>query len=58
MIPDIVDLMVELSKEQKTGSPVRDLYAVYREVAMEVGRRLKQLAKEKKDEQSRICNRS
>jgi len=58
MIPDIVDLMIELSKEKKTGSPVRDLYTVYREVAMEVGRRLNQLTEEKRDDKSRILNRS
>ena len=49
MIPDIVDLMVELSKEKKTDSPVRDLYSIYREVAMEVGKRLKQLTEEKRN---------
>ena len=49
MIPDIADLMIELSKEKQTGSPVRDLYTVYQDLAREIGNRMNQLNKEARD---------
>jgi len=47
MISDIVDLMIELSKEKGTNDPVRDLYSVYRDLAMEIGKRMKHMNEEK-----------
>lgn len=41
MISDIADLIVEISKERtEINCPVRQIYAVYREIAAELGRRM------------------
>lgn len=46
MLKEIVKLLEEISKERKTGDPVRDLYSVKMDLDMEIGNRMKELRKE------------